>query len=156
MFFSISFFFHISSGLVFNLRHFVFSSLPQANPNLLQKLTFSLLFFPSLPPFSPTHLPYHSPLTHQICPMQTHKISPVTYPSKLYAQLRRTAKWHHDQQQQDFQVQGFWIAGFVGFQYVVFLFLFFAGVDDHFGKPNRKKKPSNMGRKELVSGQKNH
>ena len=24
-------------------------------------------------------------------------------------------------------------------------------VDDHFGKPNRKKKPSNMGRKELVS-----
>ena len=24
-------------------------------------------------------------------------------------------------------------------------------VDDHFWKPNRKKKPSNMGRKELVS-----
>ena len=26
------------------------------------------------------------------------------------------------------------------------------GVDDHFGKPKRKKKPSNMSRKELVSG----
>ena len=25
-------------------------------------------------------------------------------------------------------------------------------VDAHFGKPNRKKKPSNMGRKEVVSG----
>ena len=25
-------------------------------------------------------------------------------------------------------------------------------VDDHFGKPNRKKRPSNIGRKELVSG----
>jgi len=25
-------------------------------------------------------------------------------------------------------------------------------VDGHFGKPNRKKKPSNMSRKELVSG----
>ena len=25
-------------------------------------------------------------------------------------------------------------------------------VDDHFGKPDRKKKPSNMGRKVLVSG----
>ena len=25
-------------------------------------------------------------------------------------------------------------------------------IDDHFGKPNRKKKPSNMSRKELVSG----
>ena len=27
-------------------------------------------------------------------------------------------------------------------------------VDDHFRKTNRKKKPNNMGRKELVSGQK--
>ena len=28
----------------------------------------------------------------------------------------------------------------------------FCIVDAHFGKPSRKKKPSNMGRKELVSG----
>ena len=29
----------------------------------------------------------------------------------------------------------------------------FKVVDDHFWKPNRKKKPNNMDRKELVSGQ---
>ena len=29
-----------------------------------------------------------------------------------------------------------------------------AAIDDHFGKSNRKKKPNNMGRKELVNGQK--
>ena len=28
----------------------------------------------------------------------------------------------------------------------------FKVVDDHFWKPNRKKKPNNMDRKELVSG----
>ena len=44
-----------------------------------------------------------------------------------------------------------WFANLLLFWYVGFPL-----VDVHFEKPSRKKKPSNMGRKELVSGWKNH
>ena len=36
--------------------------------------------------------------------------------------------------------------------FVTNIFLKLVCVDAHFGKPSRKKKPSNMGREELVSG----
>ena len=32
------------------------------------------------------------------------------------------------------------------------IYLTLVAIDDHFGKSNRKKKPNNIGRKELVNG----